>query len=188
MTTWLFEPGHCSAIFIARHMMVTKVRGGFTGVEGELEFDPESTTGGSVEARIDTTTLWTGNEARDEHLRSDDFLDVENHPEITFRGEATASLGCSELAVAGDLTIRGNTREVELDVDYQGCWETPYWEDGANKGPIRRVGFEARTRIDRHEFDVSWNNTLDAGGVVVGDFVDIVLDIEALESGVIEGI
>jgi len=188
MTTWILEPGHSSAEFIARHMMVTSVRGHFTGIEGEFDFDPDTCEGGAVEVHIDTTTLWSGNDARDDHLRGESFLDVENHPEMTFRGEATERVGADQLVVVGDLTIRGHTREVELDVDYQGSWSTPYWEDGENKGPVRRVGFEARTRIDRHQFDVSWNDTLDSGGVVVGDTVEIIVDIEALESGVIEGI
>ncbi len=188
MTTWIFEPGHCTAEFIARHMMVTKVRGHFTGIEGRLEFEPDTCRGGSTEAQIDTTTLSTGNDDRDEHLRSDAFFDVDNHPEMTFRADEAETLGADQLLVTGDLTIRGNTREVDMQVDYQGCWSTPYWDEGVNKGPIRRVGFEARTQVNRHDFEVSWNDTLDAGGVVVGDMATIVIDIEALESGVVEGI
>jgi polyisoprenoid-binding protein YceI len=186
MERWIFEPGHTAAEFRARHMMVTWVRGSFTDIHGHLEWDPEDLTRGSVEARIDVSTLFTGEEARDAHLLSDDFLDAENHPEITYRGDRVEPLGAGDLRVTGELTIRGVTRETTLDVRYLGSWETPFWEDGENLGPIRRAGFEATTRIDRHDFGVSWNDTLDRGGVVVGDEVRITLDVEALEPGVIE--
>jgi len=188
MQTWTFEPGHSAAIFTAKHMMVTKVRGHFSGIEGSLEFDPDELEADVIEAQIDVSTLCTGNEDRDAHLLNDDFLAADAHPQITFEGTDVDHLGCGEFDLIGDLTIRGQTREVSLEVDYQGCWETSYWEDGVDKGPIRRLGFEASTRIDRHDFDVSWNSTMDSGGVVVSDQVDIVLDVEALESGVVDGI
>lgn len=188
MKRWILEPGHTAAEFRARHMMVTRVRGSFRDIHGHLEFDPEDPTRGSVEARIDVSTLHTGEEARDAHLLSDDFLDAENHPEILFRGDRVEPLGARDLRVTGELTIRGITRETALDVRYLGSWPTPYWQDGEDQGPIRRAGFEATARIDRHDFGVSWNDTLDHGGVVVGDEVAITLDAEALESGVVEGI
>lgn len=188
MKRWIFEPGHSSAGFSVRHMMVTHVRGRFPGVRGELAFDPDGPSGGSVEARIDASSLWSGEEARDAHLRSGDFLDVENHPEITYRGDRVEPLGCQEYRVHGELTLRGVTREVALEARYLGVRETPYWEDGENLGPVRRLGFTATAAIDRQDFGVSWQAPLDGGGVVVGDRVEIRLDVEALEAGVVPGL
>lgn len=185
---WIFEPGHTAAEFTARHMMVTHVRGHIKDVHGWVEFDPEDPTRGAVEARLDARKLWTGEADRDAHLMSEDFLHVEEYPEITFRGEGVQSLGCSELRVVGELTIRGVTRSVPLQIRYLGQWSTPYWEGGVDRGPVRRIGFVAETEIDRHDFGASWNGTLDRGGVVVGDEVWIRLDVEALEEGVIEGL
>jgi polyisoprenoid-binding protein YceI len=163
---WEFEPGHTAAEFRSRHMMVTWVRGHFKGVTGTLEFDPEDPARASVRAEIDARGIWTGEPERDAHLRSADFLDAENHPTITFASRSVQVMGRHEFRVTGDLTIRGVTREVGLDVEYLGQWETPYWEDGVDKGPMIRAGFVARGRIDRHDYGVSWNSALDRGGVV----------------------
>lgn len=178
---WDFEPGHSAAEFRARHMMITWVRGHFKNVRGSLEFDPADPARASVTAEIDAGGIWTGEPERDAHLRSADFLDVENHPRITFAGRSVQVLTPHDFRLKGDLTIRGVTREVSLDVQYLGQWETPYWEDGVDKGPIARAGFMATTRINRHDFGVSWNSALNKGGVVVGDGVFITIDVEALQ-------
>mgnify|MGYP006277799867 CR=1 FL=1 len=189
MKRWIFEPGHTSAGFSVRHMMVTQVRGQFTDVRGELAFDPDDPArGGSVEARIDASTLWSGEEARDAHLRDEDFLDVENHREIVYRGDRVEPLGCHEYRIRGELTLRGETREVPLEVRYLGIRETPFWQDGEDLGPVRRVGFTATAAIDRRDFGVSWQAPLEGGGVVVGHRVEITLDVEALEAGVVPGV
>ena len=180
MPRWSFEPGHTAAGFCARHMMVTYVRGHFKDVHGTLEFDPEKPTAASVEVIIDAAGLWTGEPDRDAHLRSADFLDVEKHPQITFRGSRVEVMGGHDYVVTGNLTIRGVTREAKLKVRYLGQWQTPWWEDGVDKGPKTRAGFWAETTINRHDFGVSWNSTLDRGGVVVGDAVEIVIDAEAI--------
>jgi len=164
--TWIFEPGHTAAEFSARHMMVSDVRGHFKNVEGKIEFDPDNPTDVLVEATIPTAGLWSGETYRDEHLRSADFFDVENHPEITFKGSQATYTGQNDFSLTGDLTIRGVTREITLDVRDLGRWDTPFWEDGEDKGPKARAGFSATTRINRHDFGVSWNDTLDKGGVV----------------------
>lgn len=177
---WEFEPGHSAAEFYCRHMMVAWVRGHFKNIKGSLDFDPDDPANSSVKAEIDARGLWTGEPERDEHLRSADFLDVRNHPKITFLSRSVQVLGPHEFLVKGDLTIRGVTREVALDVKYLGQWETPYWEDGVDKGPMIRAGFLAQTVINRHDFGASWNSQLHKGGVVVGDNVFITLDIEAL--------
>jgi polyisoprenoid-binding protein YceI len=180
MAKWVLEPGHTAAEFRARHMMVTWVRGHFKDVHGVVEFDPEKPSEASAEVTIDARKLWTGEPDRDAHLKSADFLDVEHHPTITFRGRGATLVGADEARFPGELTIRGVTRPVELDVRYLGQWQTPWWEDGVDKGPKTRAGFVATTRIDRHDFGVSWNSSLDRGGVVVGDEIEIVVDAEAV--------
>lgn len=180
MKRYFFEPGHTAAAFCARHMMVTFVRGHFKDVHGRLEFDPEHPEGGSVEVTIDARLLHTGEAARDAHLKSADFLDVERYPEIRYRGRTSRRTGANDFLVAGELTLRGVTRPVTLEAHYLGSWSTPWWEGNVDKGPKLRAGFTARTTIDRQEFGVSWNSPLDRGGVVVGDHIEITLDAEAI--------
>jgi polyisoprenoid-binding protein YceI len=180
MAKWFFEPGHTAAEFCAWHMMVTRVRGHFKNVRGTLDFDPENPRDGSVEVTIDAKTLWSGEPDRDAHLRSPDFLDVENHPQISFKSRRVEQLGDHQYLVTGDLTIRSVTREAVLNVCYSGQWRTPWWEDGVDKGPKTRAGFLATTTINRQDFGVRWNGTLDRGGVVVSDLVDITIDAEAI--------
>ena len=177
---WVFEPGHTAAEFSVRHMMVSNVRGHFKNVEGSIEIDPDNPTDVVVKATIKADAIWTGDAYRDGHLRNADFLDVENHPEITFKGEQIRFISQNEFQLTGDLTIRGVTHEVCLDVQHLGKWDTPFWEDGVDKGPISRAGFVATTQIKRHDFGVSWNDTLDKGGIVVGDVANITIDVEAL--------
>jgi polyisoprenoid-binding protein YceI len=180
MARWFLEPGHTAAEFSARHMMVTNVRGHFKNVHGKLDFDENDPRAASVEVTIDARGLWTGTEERDAHLRGADFLDVEHHPEIRFAGTVSKQLSAHDYEVAGDLTIRGVTHPAKLHVRYLGRWETPWWEDGVDKGPKVRAGFVATTTINRHDFGVSWNSPLDRGGVVVGDDVGIIIDAEAV--------
>jgi polyisoprenoid-binding protein YceI len=180
MSTWIFEPGHTEAEFRARHMMVTWVRGLFKDVHGSLELDFENCLRATFEGEIDATGIWTGEPQRDEHLRSADFLDVENHPRISFSGRFAERTGATTFKGLVDLTIRGVTRTVPLDVHYMGEWLTPWWMDGESKGDLRRIGFEATARLNRHDFGVSWQDELPGGGVVVSDAIDITLDTEAI--------
>jgi polyisoprenoid-binding protein YceI len=180
MARWFFEPGHTSAEFCVRHMMVTYVRGHFKNVHGNLIFDEKDPASASVEVVIDARTLWTGEPDRDAHLKSADFLDVDRHPEIRFRGKVTARNGAMDFKVGGELSIRGVVRPVVLDVRGLGTWSTPWWEGNVDKGPKLRAGFAATTAINRHDFGVSWNSPLDRGGVVVGDEVRITIDAEAI--------
>jgi polyisoprenoid-binding protein YceI len=161
-------------------MMVTHVRGHFKNVHGTLDFDPAVPEASRVEASIDARGLWSGEPDRDAHLRSSDFLDVERFAEIRFSSSAVRVMSPNEALVTGDLTIRGVTRPVTLDVHYLGQWETPWWDDGVDKGPKTRAGFMATARIDRHDFGVSWNNALLRGGIVVGHEVLITIDAEAI--------
>jgi polyisoprenoid-binding protein YceI len=180
MGKWVFEPGHTAAEFSVRHMMVTNVRGSFKNIHGTLAIDPLNPRAVVVNATIDSQQIWTGNPERDAHLRSADFLGVEQYPQITFTGGEVTLLAQHECILTGALTIRGVTRSVQLRVRSLGEWETPWWEDGVDKGPMTRAGYVAETTINRHDFGVSWNASLDRGGIVVGDLVDIVIDVEAI--------
>jgi polyisoprenoid-binding protein YceI len=180
MTRWIFEPGHTEAGFRTRHMMVTWVHGLFKDIHGELEFDWDSCLQSTFSGRIDATKLWTGEPTRDEHLRSADFFDVEDHPEITFVGRFTERHGATAFKVEVDLTIRGVTKTVPLEAHYLGDWETPFWVGDENKGLMRRIGFEARGRLNRHDFGVSWQDQIPGGGVVAGNEIELILDLEAI--------
>jgi polyisoprenoid-binding protein YceI len=180
MSTWIFEPGHTEAEFRARHMMVTWVRGLFKDIHGRLELDWDSCLSATFAGEIDATGLWTGQPERDAHLRSADFFDVENHPRITFAGRFTERTGDIDFKGEVDLTIRGTTRTVPLDISYLGEWKTPFWVGDENRGDITRIGFEATARINRHDFGVSWQDAIPGGGVVVSNDVDLVLDVEAM--------
>jgi polyisoprenoid-binding protein YceI len=180
METWIFEPGHTEAEFRARHMMVTWVRGLFKDIHGTLELDWERCLDATFEGVIDATGVWTGEPNRDAHLRSADFFDVENHPKITFTGSFTERSGAD--AFKGDvaLTIRGTTRTVPLDIAYLGEWKTPFWVGDENRGELRRIGFEATAKINRHDFGVAWQDEIPGGGVVVSREIQLVLDVEAI--------
>lgn len=180
MATWIFEPGHTEAEFRARHMMVTWVRGLFKDVHGGLELDWDSCLDATFHGEIDATGIWTGQPERDEHLRSADFFDVENHPKITFDGRFTERTGDTAFKGEVELTIRGTTRTVPLDVLYLGEWKTPFWEGDENKGEMRRIGWEATARLNRHDFGISWQDELPGGGFVVSDEIELVLDVEAI--------
>jgi polyisoprenoid-binding protein YceI len=161
-------------------MMVTWVRGLFTDIHGQLELDLDRCLETTFEGEIDASRLWTGEPSRDAHLRSADFFDVDNHPSITFTGRFTERTGGTAFKGEVDLTIRGVTRTVPLDVDYLGEWMTPFWEGEENRGELRRIGMEATARINRHDFGVSWQDELPGGGVVVGNEIELVLDVEAI--------
>ena len=180
MPRWTFEPGHTAAEFQVRHMMVCWVRGYFKDVHGSLEFDPDRPSLLAVEATMDAQRLWSGEPQRDNHLRSPDFLDAAKHPTITFKSTGCRCVSASDFMVAGILTIRGISRPVGLDMHYVGQWRTPYWTDAGDAGPVTRIGFVGEARINRHDFQVSWNGQLENGGGVVGDEVVIRVDVEGL--------
>lgn len=168
MATWNLDPAHSRANFSARHMMVTTVRGGFDKLSGTLEFDPKNPQASSVNATIEAASINTGVGDRDNHLRSADFLDVENYPTITFKSTNVKVTGDDSADVTGDLTIRGVTRPVTLKVEFLG--------ESSGMG-TERAGFEATTKINREEFGLTWNVALETGGVLVGK--DITLNIDA---------
>jgi polyisoprenoid-binding protein YceI len=180
MSTWILEPGHTEVEFRARHMMVTWVRGLFKDVHGRLELDWSRPLEARFEGKIDARGVWTGQPERDEHLRNADFFDVENHPQITFDGRFSERTGATTFKGEVDLTIRGVTRTVALDVHYLGEWKTPFWVGDENKGELRRIGFEATAAVNRHDFGVSWQDEVPGGGVVVSSEIHLVLDAEAI--------
>lgn len=180
MSSWTFEPGHTEAEFRARHMMVTWVRGMFKDIHGRIQWSHDDCMASAFDGTIAAGAIWTGEPARDEHLRSADFFDVERHPEITFSGRFVERVGDIDFKAATELTIRGVTKTVILDVRYLGQWETPFWVGDENRGTLRRIGFEAQGRLDRHDFGVSWQDHLPGGGVVVGNEIQMTLDVEAI--------
>lgn len=181
MARWIFEPGHSAAEFAVRHMMVSQMRGLFKNVHGSIDFDPDGPGGAAaVEAEIDAAGIWTGDDARDAHLRAPDFLNVGKYPVIAFSSREVRRVGETDFRVPGDLDLCGVTRPVSLEVRYLGRWQCPYWEGGKDRGPVSRIGFTATTTINRHDFGVNWNAPMDRGGVVVGAEVAITLDVEAI--------
>jgi polyisoprenoid-binding protein YceI len=180
MAAWIFEPGHTEVEFRARHMMVTWVRGLFKDVHGSLDLDFDRPLQAAFRGEIAAAGVWTGQQERDAHLRSADFFDVEHHPKITFSGRFVERTGDTSFNGTVDLTIRGVTRSVPLEVRYLGEWRTPYWVGDENKGELRRIGFEARARVNRHDFGVSWQDELPGEGVVVGNEIALSLDAEAI--------
>jgi polyisoprenoid-binding protein YceI len=186
MAVWIFEPGHTAIEFRARHMMVTWVRGQLKNVRGRVDFDWDECLRTTFEGDVDASALYTGEPTRDSHLRSADFFDAENHPKVTFTGRLVDRVGDTDFKAIAEVTIRGNTRTVPFDVSYLGQWETPYWVGDENRGTMRRIGFEGRTTVNRHDFGVSWQDQLPAGGRVVSDHVDVILDVEAIHEGDLE--
>jgi polyisoprenoid-binding protein YceI len=168
--TWEIDPVHTSVGFVARHLMVAKVRGRFSEFSGTIHIAdrPEHS---SVDVTIQATSISTDTGQRDEHLRSPDFLDVERYPTLMFRSKKVEITGTDTLRVTGDLTIKDVTRPVVLDVVYEGTQPDPW---GGT-----RAGFSARAELDRDDWGITWNQTLVTGGVVVGKKVRIELDIEA---------
>jgi polyisoprenoid-binding protein YceI len=169
---WKIDTTHSELSFRIRHL-VSRVRGTFTDWQGALTADPARLADGKVEVTIRTASIDTKQEKRDAHLRSDDFFDAEAHPTITFRSTRVEVNG-EALRVHGDLTIRGVTRPVVLEGSYLGI--TPDGQGG------QRIGFEAETKINRHDFGVSWNRAAEGGGVVLGDEVTINLVVAAVRS------
>jgi polyisoprenoid-binding protein YceI len=173
LATYAIDPVHTTVDFRVRHMMVADVRGEFSGVTGSLVFDRQNIANSKVEAVVDARTINTRDPQRDQHVRSADFLDVEKWPAISFASRQFKHRGGDRWAVAGDLTIRGVTRPVTLEVE----GPTPETKDPWGN---MRVGVSAATKINRKDFGLVWNVALETGGVLVGDEVTIHLDVELI--------
>ena len=174
-TTWNIDPVHTMAEFKVRHMMITNVKGHFTGVTGVLTLDEQDITKSHVEASIDAASINTREADRDTHLKSADFLDVEKFPKLTFTSTRVTSTGEGELQVEGDLTIHGVTRKVVFTVE----GPTP---PGKDPWGNTRIGLTATTKINRKDFGLTWNAALETGGILVGDEVTITFDVEAIKA------
>jgi polyisoprenoid-binding protein YceI len=171
--TWLIDPSHSRVGFSAKHAMVATVRGQFTDFSGSLTLDGSNPSASAADVAIATASINTNSEDRDNHVRSADFLDVESHPEMTFRSTGVKHEGGDDFVMTGDLTIRGTTRPVELEVELEGLATDPFGNE--------RIGFSGETVISRKDFGLTWNVALEAGGVLVSDKVKITLDVSAVK-------
>lgn len=176
-STWKFDPIHTAAQFSVRHLTISTVRGAFSKVTGTVELDDQDVRKSKVDVSIDVSTVDTREPARDKDLRSDHFFDVEHFPTMTFKSTKVEQAGAGKLRVTGNLTIRGVTKEVVLDVDGPTA---PIKDQYGNQ----RAAVNATTKINRQDFGVKWNATIDGGGVVVGDEVNINVDAEMVKQAV----
>jgi polyisoprenoid-binding protein YceI len=176
MTTndWNIDAVHSGINFSIRHMVVSKVRGRFAKYAGTINIDDGDLTRSVIDATIDASSIDTGTAQRDAHLRSADFFDAERFPELKFRSKRIERTADDRYRVIGDLTIRDVTREVSLDVEYGGQAKDPWGN--------QRVGFVAKASVDRNDFGLKWNQVLEAGGVLVGDRVDVELEVQAVKA------
>jgi polyisoprenoid-binding protein YceI len=170
-STWQIDPAHSAAQFAVKHLAISTVRGAFTSVKGTVQFDDKDITKSSVDVAIDVNSVDTRQPDRDKDLRSDHFFDAEHFPTITFKSKRIEQVSPGKLKITGDLTIHGITKELVMDVD-------------GPTGPVKdpwgnqRMAINATTKINRQDFGVKWNATMDNGGVVVGDDVSITIDAE----------
>jgi len=169
--TYTLDPNHKRVGFVARHLMVSKVRGGFNEATATIVIaaDPLEST---VTASINAASFFSGQDQRDAHIRSADFLEVDKYPTLDFRSTGVKQIDGNEFVLSGELTIRDTTRPVELTVEFEGVSRSPYGQDV--------FGFEAHTEIDREEFGLTWNAALETGGVVVGRTIKIEIEGEAI--------
>jgi polyisoprenoid-binding protein YceI len=169
-TTWTVDPAHAELAFAVRHLMINNVRGRFGGVEGKVDVDNANPNNSKIDVTIDVNSIDTRQEMRDNHLRSADFFDAANHPKMHFVSKRIVGDVSKDFRVVGDLTIRGTTREVELEAHLEGRGKDPWGNE--------RAGFSASGRVNRHDFALNWNQALEAGGVAVGAEVKINIDVE----------
>jgi polyisoprenoid-binding protein YceI len=171
-TAWDIDVGHSAIHFHVRHMLISKVHGRFARWSGALQLDPKDLARSSVEVKVDAASIDTQVADRDAHLRSADFLDVAKFPELTFRSKRVEQAG-GGLRVVGDLTLHGVTKEVALEAEFAGTAKDPWGHE--------RAGFSAKASLDRREFGLVWNAALETGGVLVGEKVEIAIELEAVK-------
>jgi len=171
---WQIDPAHSAAQFAVKHLAISTVRGAFTSVKGSVQFDDKDITKSTVDVTIDVNSVDTRVAARDKDLRSDHFFDADHFPTITFKSKRVEQMAPGKLKITGDLSIRGTTKEVVLDVDGPTAPIKDPWGN-------QRIAINATTKINRQDFGVKWNATMDNGGVVVGDDVAITIDAEMVQ-------
>ena len=172
--TYAIDPTHSRIGFVARHAMVSKVRGSFNEFEGSGYFDAENPANSRLALTIQAASIDTRNADRDGHLKSNDFFDMENHPEITFASTAIEQVDVEDYRVTGDLTIKGVTKPVTVDFEYTGTAVDPFGNT--------RVGFEGKTTVNRKDWGINWNAALDAGGVLVSEKLTLEFEVSAIRS------
>jgi polyisoprenoid-binding protein YceI len=172
--TWRVDPAHSSVGFEVKHMMIATVRGLFGEFDGQLEAAEDDPSNSSAWGRVQVASIDTGNAERDEHLRSPDFFDAERYPEIRFETVGIEHLDGGAYEVSGDLTIKDQTRRVQVRATVEGAAEDPWGNE--------RVGISIRGEIDRTEFGLTWQQALAAGGLLVGEDVKILIDVSAVRA------
>lgn len=170
---YIIDSGHTAVVFAVRHLMIATVRGSFGGATGTATFDLANPETATVDVVIDVNSLTTHNPQRDSDLKGSEFLDTSNYPTLTFKSTKVEKFGEATYAITGDLTIHGITKEVVLAAEYQGETKDMF-------GNIR-IAFSAETSINRKDFGIIWNRTLESGGVVIGDKISITLDTELIQ-------
>jgi len=172
-TSWTFDPAHTQVEFSVKHMMVTTVRGHFADVSGRILGEIDDPTNAQVDVTIQAASIETRNQDRETHLKSADFLDVEKYPTITFKSKQIQQVSKNHFHVYGDLTIKGVTKEVELDAAINGVGKSPWGQEV--------VGITAETVLTRQDYGLTWNVALESGGVLVGNTVKVSAEIEAIK-------
>lgn len=178
MSSWIIDNSHSHVAFTARHMMIAKVRGRFENFTGTVEFDEQTPANSSVNVQIEAASIDTRDEKRDGHLTSPDFLDAANHPYLSFVSKRIEVIDASHGKITGDLSIRGVTREVVLETEYNGQAKAPWGTTSA--------GFNASTKINRKDWGLNWNVALETGGVLVGEEVSIEIELEIVKQVPVE--
>ncbi|MEV8320663.1 YceI family protein [Streptomyces sp. NPDC059900] len=172
---YTIDPAHTSIGFVARHAMVTNVKGSFTDIAGTLHLDGSDPAASTASIDVQMASIDTGSADRDGHLKSADFFDIEKHPEMTFRSTKAEALGGDDYRITGDLTILGTTKPLSIDLEFNGSAKDPFGNE--------RVGFEGTAQILRSEWGLTWNAALETGGVLVSDKIKLSFDISAIKSG-----
>jgi len=174
ITTWKLDPAHSSAEFKVKHMMISNVKGSFSGLSGALTEHATDSSLSSVEASVDVSTIVTGDAQRDAHLKSADFFEAEKHPKMTFKSTRIEQRGEGEYRVTGDLTMHGVTKPVTFAVEGPSAPNKDPWGN-------TRIGLSATTKINRKDFGLNWNAALETGGILVGEDVQISLDVQFIK-------
>ena len=172
---YAFDPAHTTIGFVARHAMVTKVRGTFNEFEGTVHLDGAHPENSSAEAKVTVASVDTRNEQRNGHLLSGDFFEQDKYPVMSFRSTGVSAKGDDEFVLQGELTVKDVTRTVAFDVEFTGAAVDVYGN--------HRIGFEAKTTVSRKDFGMTWNAALETGGVLVSDKIQIELEISAVKQG-----
>ena len=172
-TTWVIDPSHSEIAFKVKHLMISNVKGQFSEFSGQLVTDGDDFTTSDISFQMNPASISTGAADRDAHLKSPDFFDVENYKEINFTSGKLSKSGSDEFSLTGDLTIKGVSQPVKLDVEFGGLMKDPW-------GNVK-AGFTLEGKINRKDFALTWNAALEAGGVLVGDEIHLNLDVQLLQ-------